>query len=590
MFRAGLPFVPGGIASRAIGQTILHGHHGHVTGIVFSPDGTMIASTSSDGSLLLWNTDTAALISTYYEQQSALHCVTFSPDGSFAISGSEGGHIQKWHGQTGDRVGMMWEEGNDPILAVTWSPDGTRVTFGTEGGTICEIDAESGNAFGGSAQHTGAVNGLAYSRGGRFIASASSDTTVRIWNTSLKKGLAPRPIVFSHSSEVYCVALSPSRQHLASCADAFYIWNIETGEAIFRSEALGISRCVAYSPDGNRVVTGSDHEIHQRDALTGSLSKNVFTGHTDDILALAYSPNGKTIVSASKDKSARIWKATQGKNAVTLTKHQGRVQHLAFSHDGSSVVSVASDGTLGIWNAKDGTLKKGPVPLPSSYISPVAYHPDGKRIALVGSPNGLQLWTTLGAGLKKASLLPVHLDDPAQVHSIIFSPNGQYVAIKAVVHFAQEQLSIWKLSKVDSKSPKVELVLQVSVEDGPLAFHRSNKFVCCAGHAWDLTESPPELVNHKDLDDMITDTFMSPLHYQRDHGFDWIEVGSPAVHSFAVPKEIDVFSHAIQESTIALGSRDGRVIFVDCSGPAGGVNHGRTRSLNNSARDAVPGH
>ncbi|KIM28117.1 hypothetical protein M408DRAFT_309058 [Serendipita vermifera MAFF 305830] len=586
VFRTSLPFVPGGVASRASGQTVLHGHHGDVTGVAFSPDGTLLATTSSDGSLLLWGTETGALVSTYHEQDSALLCVTYSPDGSAVISGARDGSIQKWNGHNGDRVGSAWDPNHGPILAVAWSPDGTRVALGTEAGNIVEIDADTGDTIGSSAEHTGAVNALVYSKGGRFLASASSDTTVRIWNTSLKKGLVSRPHFFSHRSAVQFIALSPSptRKHLASCADVFHIWNIDNGEEFFRGELTGICKSLVYSPDGNKLLMGSGNDIIQRDA-TGGVNKNSFIGHTDEVLSLAYSPTGKSIVSTSRDKTARIWKATQGKNAASLTKHQGRVQYLAFSSDGTSLASIASDETLAIWNVKDGTLKKGPIP---ASLSPIAFHPDGKRVALISS-NGVQLWT-VGASLKKSSLLPIKLDNPANINAITFSPNGQYIAVKETIQFTRE-LSVWKLSRVDSKSPAVERILRVPVEEGSVAFHKTSRYVCCSGYAWDLNETPAECISfQKDLDEILLDALPSSLHYQRDHGFNWIELGSPPLHSFAIPHEIDVFSNAIRNGIIALGTSDGRVVFVDCSVLAAGLTRRRSRSLlNYSERDAVPG-
>jgi WD40 repeat protein len=64
---------------------------------------------------------------------------------------------------------------------------------------------------------------------------------------------------------------------------------------------------VAYSPDGKRIVTGSDDKTAKVwDADTGR-ELHTLTGHTGSVLRVAYSPDGKRIVTGSWDKTAKVW-------------------------------------------------------------------------------------------------------------------------------------------------------------------------------------------------------------------------------------------------------------------------------------------
>jgi WD40 repeat protein len=57
--------------------------------------------------------------------------------------------------------------------------------------------------------------------------------------------------------------------------------------------------CVAFSPDGNQIVSGSsDNSVQVWDAKTGKQLKEL-RGHTDHVTSVAFSPDGDQIVSGS---------------------------------------------------------------------------------------------------------------------------------------------------------------------------------------------------------------------------------------------------------------------------------------------------
>jgi hypothetical protein len=65
---------------------------------------------------------------------------------------------------------------------------------------------------------------------------------------------------------------------------------------------------VAYSPDGQTVLTGShDNTARLWDAKTGKPLHEPLL-HQDLVVAVAYSPDGQTVLTGSEDKSARLWR------------------------------------------------------------------------------------------------------------------------------------------------------------------------------------------------------------------------------------------------------------------------------------------
>ena len=115
-------------------------------------------------------------------------------------------------------------------------------------------------------------------------------------------------------------------------------------------------RSVAFSPDGCRIVSGSEdnNTIRVWDGTTGS-SLMTLTGHTEDVRSVAFSPDGRRIVSGSYDKTIHVWNGTTGSSLMTLTGHTDYVVSVAFSPDGRRIVSGSSDSTIRVWDGTTGS-------------------------------------------------------------------------------------------------------------------------------------------------------------------------------------------------------------------------------------------
>ena len=79
-----------------------------------------------------------------------------------------------------------------------------------------------------------------------------------------------------------------------------------------------------------------------------------FQGHTDCILSVAYSPDGNHIVSGSEDKTIRVWDPHSGQCiAGPFQGHTGPITSIAYSPDGSCIVSGSEDLTIKVWALQD---------------------------------------------------------------------------------------------------------------------------------------------------------------------------------------------------------------------------------------------
>lgn len=89
----------------------------------------------------------------------------------------------------------------------------------------------------------------------------------------------------------------------------------------------GAVRSVAFSPDGERIASGSDDStIRVWDAATGELVRPALEGHQGSVQYIAFSPDGKRVV--SDDNTIQMWDAAVAAELVQSTarpKNSGMV-------------------------------------------------------------------------------------------------------------------------------------------------------------------------------------------------------------------------------------------------------------------------
>ncbi len=148
---------------------------------------------------------------------------------------------------------------------------------------------------------------------------------------------------------------------------------------------------VAYSPDGNTVLTGSgDNSARLWNPNTGE-QLHILQGHTSYITSLAYSPDGKTVITGSWDESARLWDVETGEPLHILQGHTGDIKSIAYSPNGKTVNAGSKDNTARLCGIVTGELLhilEGH----TDCIQLVAYSPDGKTVLTGARDITARLW------------------------------------------------------------------------------------------------------------------------------------------------------------------------------------------------------
>ncbi|KAI8633878.1 putative WD-repeat protein [Xylariaceae sp. FL1651] len=366
-------------------------HSGSVNAVTFSPNGQLIASASDDGTVRLWDTATGREQRVFKGHSGWVNAVIFSPNGQLIASASDDETVRLWDIATGEQRALKGHLGS--VEAVIFSPNGQLIASASDDKTVRLWDTATGREQRAFKGHLGSVNAVTFSPNGQLIASASNDKTVRLWDTAT--GREQRALK-GHLGSVKAVTFSPNGQLIASASDdgTVRLWDTATGrEQRVLKGHLGWVKAVTFSPNGQLIASASNDEtVRLWDTATGR-EQRALKGHLGSVKAVTFSPNGQLIASASDDKTVRLWDTATGREQRALKSHLGSVKAVTFSPNGQLIASASYDGTVRLWDTATGREQRALKGHLGS-VKAVTFSPNGQLIASASYDKTVRLWDT----------------------------------------------------------------------------------------------------------------------------------------------------------------------------------------------------
>ncbi|MFZ2955633.1 MAG: HEAT repeat domain-containing protein [Candidatus Ozemobacteraceae bacterium] len=325
----------------------IRGHQSPIEGIDVSPDGTRIVSGSLDKTVRIWSFDKGQEILRLRGHEGFVRCVAFSPDGRKIASGSSDKTVRIWDTESSAESHALY--GHDWFVrGVAFSPDGTMIALGSSDKLIHICNSLDGHELFWLKGHEDAVRSVKFFDSGRKIISGSADKTVRIWDVESRVCLR---VLTGPTEWVFGVAVSPDGKRVAAGSGDhnIHLWDLE-GDSLhpaLKDDPL------SPTPEPDSLIPAREGDSPIPDS-EGASPLSLLEGHQGPVRCVAFSPDGHFLASGSEDAVVRIWNLASGATIHILAKHKGAVNSVAFAPTGNFLVSGSADHTIRIWNMVSG--------------------------------------------------------------------------------------------------------------------------------------------------------------------------------------------------------------------------------------------
>ncbi len=353
--------------------------------------------------------------------------LAYSPNGKLLAVNGAGGSIQIWDVGQQRRLQTL-DNGESQAYGtkLLFSLDGTKLITST-GQTVHIWAVSSGQLLDTFPGYVDGIRSLAISLDGNFLVVASSKK-IYVRNLSIRELLYP-PLMLDEAREsIDALFFDPDgKRFITVGSDALYLkdnptpgkdyqskiryWDITSGKMLNeynagQSDVYG----AAFSPDGHWIALSGETTVDIWDTSKSKISFSLPVGGPQ---TLAFSPDGNRLVTVAG--SAQVWDICACQALKTFDEYSGTLYEAAFSSDGKLAAVVSN-------NIQVRDLEAGKVRYTFGGSQPLVFSPDGKKLAFASSKDSIGLVDT-GTGQKLAADIPC-----PTLAGIAFSPDNKTIA------------------------------------------------------------------------------------------------------------------------------------------------------------------
>ena len=427
---------------------------GRIYDMQYSPDGTRLAVATSLG-IWIYDATTYQPLHFLKKHEDLVERIVFSPDGSI-IASEERFDIHLWDVNTGKHKYKLDHRGG--IKHFDFSADGrTLVTLGRGSPFISTIlyhvdtgaEKEVKSVGMSDIDFTQAYH-QTFDQNNNILATGELDNTIYLWD--LGEGVRKKTFKKTFEGDrkglyegLYSLAFSPDGKTVAGGGESYPqqgedgnfrskgrldVWDVVKGERKhkFSGENMFSIRSLAFSPDSSLLVGGDQFgQIHLMDPNTGEYIKGL-EGHSDKVDAISFSADMRTFASGSIDGTLYIWDVASGEKRLTIDGFVNPFRSdgsFGVSADGKTIATWGSGQGSCLWNATAGERRKTPIKSLSGghhHLAGFPYDKEGNFIVTKKAD-----WFTWDRG--EVEPMVFSLQSPNGILSYAFSPDRNTIVI-----------------------------------------------------------------------------------------------------------------------------------------------------------------
>ncbi|EDR10859.1 uncharacterized protein LACBIDRAFT_384388 [Laccaria bicolor S238N-H82] len=291
-----------------------------------------------------------------------------------------------------------------PVNVVTWTPEGRRILTGSTSGEFTLWNGLTFNFETILQAHDTAICTMAFTHSGAYLASADKSGIIKYFEPNMNNLTAWQGS--SSREAIRGLSFSPDDRRFATASDdsSVRIWSFAESrvESVLTGHGWDV-KCVEWHPTKGLLVSGSkDNQIKFWDPRTGTVLSTLHQ-HKNTIQALSWSPNGNLVASASRDQTVRIFDIRAMKEFRILKGHKKEVCSVTWHPVHPLLVSGGSEGAVLHWDLStpDPASFAQPVSTPRATLSQahdsnvwsLAYHPLGHLLVSASNDHTTRFWS-----------------------------------------------------------------------------------------------------------------------------------------------------------------------------------------------------
>jgi len=240
------------------------------------------------------------------------------------------------------------------------------------------------------------VFGVGWSRDGRGLLSCGGDGSVRLWDTAAVGPYGRTAKVFKPNSATMNRPTANAPPETANHDDSM----VEIGGAalsVYRGHTTGTAVWACrFAPSGFYFASCGADTTARIWTTNRPVPVRVLAGHLSSVNCVAWHPNCNYVLTGSDDKTCRLWDVQSGRCVRLLSGCFGGINALEVSPSGRYAAAADSTGVIGIWDLGSGR-RVNELRCCQGAIHSIGYSVCGSALASGGDDCTVRIWDVRGA-------------------------------------------------------------------------------------------------------------------------------------------------------------------------------------------------